>query len=106
MMSTISFFVESAGIKLPDGTVFGGGIDLKYLITDGAKGSGTAYPFVIYHVIGKDTIRIGDPKNYREMREWVHEQVAHYESCGMKLWVADHSDWGKAKYKKIVTMDW
>lgn len=105
MASSKYLFVETDGIKLTDGTVFGAGISLKYQITDGAIGD-YMDTFHIFYFSGNDRIRQCDPMRYKEMREWVHDQVKHYNSCGMKLWEADHSEWDKAKYKKLVTLDW
>lgn len=106
MMNSMSFFVECKGILLPDGTVFGGGTDLAYEITHGDNGGDSADVFHIYQIIGKNRIMICDPMRYQEMRKWVHDQVKHYEACDMKLWEANHCEWDKATYKKLVTLDW
>ena len=105
MVSATNFFVESEGIKLPDGTVFGAGVTHEY---DILKGENRPNAFTIYQYIGKQRIPVTGNENwtYHQMREWVHEQVRHYESCGMKFWMADCSDWSKAKVKTVVTLDW
>lgn len=105
MATAMNFFVESEGIKLPDGSVFGAGVTHEY---DVLRSENRPDAFTVYQYIGKERIPVTENTNwtYRQMREWVHEQVQHYESCGMKLWIADHSEWNKAKVKELVTMDW
>ena len=105
MASATYFFVETEGIKLPDGTIFGAGIHLTYQIMGRAEGDYMDV-FRIYYYTGKEFIRQCEPLRYREMRAWVHDQVKHYTSCGMKLWEANHSEWSKATYKKLVTEEW
>lgn len=103
MASATHFFVESEGIKLPDGTIFGGGFNYAYLISHGEDETDT---FKIYQVIGRKYVRISDPMRYREMKAWVDDQISHYNSCGMKLWIADHSDPKMMTYKKqLVTAE-
>ena len=97
MASSMHFFVESEGIRLPDGMVFGGGCDYAYLISHGEDETDT---FKIYQVIGGKYVRISDPMRYKDMKSWVDEQIEHYNSCGMKFWIADHSDPKMMKYKK------
>ena len=97
MASTMHFFVESEGIKLPDGTVFGGGYEYLYLISNGEDETDT---FKIYQVIGGRYIRISDPMRYMDMKAWVIEQIKHYNSCGMKFWIANHSDPKMQTYRK------
>lgn len=105
MTSATYLFVETEGIKLPDGSIYGAGIELKYQIKRGSDGD-YMDAFHIFYTIGARWMRMCNPMSYRKMRDWVHEQVKHYTGCGMKLWEADHSDWDKAKHKKIVTLDW
>lgn len=97
MTSSMHFFVESEGITLPNGIVFGGGCEYKYLISHGECGMDA---FKIYQVVDGKYIRISEPIRYKEMKAWVDEQIAHYNSCGMKLWLADHSDPKMQTYKK------
>jgi hypothetical protein len=99
MMTSISYFVKSEGIRLPDGTVWGGGVELKYSITHGEDFMDT---FKIFEHIGKDRIRISDLMRYKEMKEWLMNTAKHYKNNGMELWAANHSDWDKATYKTIV----
>lgn len=105
MATAMTFFVENDGIKLPDGTVWGGGITPVHQITDRAEGDYLDV-FHIYFWTGKQWIPESNPLRYREMRELVHSWVRHYDSCGMKLWQTDHSEWDKAKTKTLVTLDW
>lgn len=97
MASAMHFFVESEGIKFPDGTIFGAGCEYAYLISHGEDETDT---FKIYQVIGKKYVRISDPMRYKDMKAWVNEQIEHYNSCGMKFWITDHSDPKMMKFKK------
>ena len=97
MTSTMHFFVESEGIRLPDGSVFGGGCNYAFLISHGEDETDT---FRIYQVIGGKYVRISDPMRYSQMKTWVLDQIHHYNSCGMKFWIADHSDPKMMKFRK------
>lgn len=105
MTSVICFFVESEGILLPDGSVFGAGVSHEY---DVMKGENVVNLFTIYQYIGKKRVSITGNENwsYKQMREWVHEQARHYTSCGMRFWSTDRSDWNKAKEKILVDENW
>lgn len=105
MTSAMYFFIESEGIRLPDGTVFGAGITHEY---DVLKGENRPDMFTAYQYIGKQRVSVfnGVNLNYRQMRTWVHDEVRYYEAHGMKLWMADRSEWDKAKVKTLVTLDW
>lgn len=97
MTSTMHFFVESEGIELPDGTIFGGGCEHAYSISHGEDATDT---FKIYQIIGGSYVRIADPMRYKEMKEWVIEQILYYNSNGMKFWITDNSNLKKSTYKK------
>lgn len=97
MADSIHFFVESEGITLPDGTVFGGGCEYAYMITHKEDYTDT---FRIYQVIGGRYVRVSDPMRYKAMKTWVDDQIDHYNSCGMKFYVADHNDPKLMKYRK------
>ena len=105
MASATTFFVETEGVKLPDGTVWGAGIKPVYQITGRAEGDWMDVFHIYYHA-GNTWNPQCDPLRYREMREFVHNLVRHYDSCGMKLWEANHSEWDKATWKKQVTEEW
>lgn len=105
MASALYLFVETDGVKLPDGTIFGAGVELKYQIMGRAE-CDYKDAFHIFYFTGEEFIRQSEPLRYGEMRAWVHDQVKHYTSCGMKLWVTNHSEWDKATYKKLVTEEW
>lgn len=100
-----TFFVESEGVKLPDGSVFGAGIEPMFEIVSRSEGDYLDV-FRIYQCTGEHWMMICEPMRYREMREWVHSMVKHYDSCGMKLLEANLRDWDKASGKKLVTLDW
>lgn len=97
MTSTMHFFIESEGIRLPDGTIFGEGTEYTYMITHHEDETDT---FKIYQVIGGKYFRISDPMRWTDMKAWVDAQIEHYRSCGMKFMVADHSDPRMQTYKK------
>lgn len=105
MTSATYIYLESEGLMLPDGTVFGGGVELKFQIM---KGESRPNAFTIYEFIGG--IRVAkfnhDNLGYREMVDWLHSEVEYYETAGMKLWEANHSEFDKATYKKQVTLEW
>ena len=99
MTSATYFFVESEGIRLPDGSVFGAGTDLMYQITHGES---YVDSFKIYQFINGQRLPISNPMRYNEMKAWVHDIAKHYTDHGMKLWEASGSEWSKASYKKLV----
>ena len=105
-MSSVSLFVESDGIRLPDGTVFGAGIEHKYDITHGDNGGDYADVFRIYQIIDGQRISITDPLRYKEQRNWLRETAMHYRQNGMKLWKANNSDWNKATHKILVDCEY
>lgn len=100
MISTTKLFVESEGIQLPDGSVFGAGVEHTYDIVN----VDSIY-FEIYQYIGKHRIKIADPMGYMDMKKWVIEQIHHYNENGFKFWSANSSDWSKATYRKQLIKD-
>lgn len=105
MTTSTYFFVESAGVKLPDGSVWGGGIELKYQIM---RGESRPDMFTIYEYIGHNRVAKFNHDNldYKAMRCFVIEELHYYGSVDMKLWVANHSEWEKATRKELVTEDY
>lgn len=105
MVSSIYLFVESEGIKLPDGTVWGGGYELKYQIT---RSESRPDMFKIYEYIGTHRVAKFNSDNleYKQMREFVHGEARYYETAGMNVWAANHSEWEKATSKTLVTEEW
>lgn len=109
MASAMYLFVESEGLRLPDGTlytlpdgtVFGAGISLQYQIMDGENRPDM---FTFYSFVGERRFPV-DQRNHtwREMRDFLDQQIKHYNGCGMKLYIADHSEWSKATYKKLLS---
>lgn len=105
MTTATYFFVESEGIKLPDGTVWGGGKELKFQIM---RGESRPDMFTIYEYIGKHRVAKFNHDNldYKAMKAFVTAELHYYESVGMKFWAANHSEWDKATYKTLVTEEW
>ena len=102
MMSTVSVFVESEGITLPDGSVYGAGFTHMYDITHGDNGGDYLDVFRVYQIVGDRRISVADPMTYKEMRNFLTGEANHYKKNGMRLWKANHSDFEKATHKVLV----
>ena len=82
MASVIHYFVESKGIKLPDGTVWGAETKEMLQVVDG-----TVNRFRVFDVVGKNRIEKHQGKNldWKEMREQVLEFVNRQFSLGNRV---------------------
>lgn len=84
MINSISYFVETKGITLPNGTVFGAGKEEKYRTVSESGLTG----FVVYEVFGKDLVNVfgsGIRVGWKEMRDALNERIAYQNSIGNKV---------------------
>ena len=102
MATSTYIFLESYGIKLNDDTIWGGGIELKFQVM---RSESRVDFFTVYEFIGSQRIAKFNHDNltYRQLKDWLNEELHYYDSVGMKLHLANASDWNKATFKQIVT---
>ena len=86
MISTISYYVETKGITLPDGTVFGAG---KREAFRTVRETGIA-GFTVYEVFGTDLVNVfgsGVNVDWGKMRDAINERIAYQNSLGNKVFL-------------------
>ena len=84
MINTISIYVKSEGIKLPDGSVFGAETCEKYRIVSESG----LFGYTVYEVFGSDLLNIfgsGERVTWREMKKAMNERIAYQNSIGNKV---------------------
>lgn len=87
MINTVNYYVESKGIKLPDGTIFGAEKIKKFKTV-----SETGIPgFLVYEVIGKSIVNMfgsGVRVSWKEMEKALNEEITYQISIGNKVFRA------------------
>ena len=84
MINTISIYVKSEGITLPDGSVFGSETCEKFRIVSESG----IFGYLVYEVIGNDVLNIfgaGNRVAWREMKKAIDEQISYQISIGNKV---------------------
>lgn len=84
MISTISFYVESKGIQLPDGSTFGAETKEMFRTVSETGIAG----FLVYEVLGSDVVNVfgsGVRVDWKKMKTALNERIAYQISIGNKV---------------------
>lgn len=84
MTSTISYFVNSNGIQLPDGSIFGAETKEMFRTVSETGISG----ILVYEVIGSDLVNVfgsGIRVSWKEMKKALDERISYQIGIGNKV---------------------
>ena len=84
MASTVSYFVKSVGITLPDGSVFGAETREAFRVV---KETGI-HGFKVFEMIGTQMVNVFGSGNYVEwedMKNAINERISYQISIGNKV---------------------
>lgn len=84
MASNVSYFVKSAGITLPDGSVFGAETREAFRVVHETGMDG----YKVFEMIGTQMVNVFGSGNYvewKDMKNAINERIAYQISIGNKV---------------------